>query len=155
MDKLDKLPEAVKKGLLKFLKEIPVEEYSEQWRGIQVAITMIMAPDSFKDRVHVFLNSHEGASEEGAFDNHSMSIRIWPHKLQVSRDKRQWTSWEGLKTNEHYKYTFPGGKHSVQEFDELISHTGGLFCSNYSSVNREMAQHSCFHANFTIETNVK
>lgn len=51
MDKLDKLPELVKKGILKFLEEIPVEKYSDQWRAIQAAITMIVAPNSFKDKV--------------------------------------------------------------------------------------------------------
>ena len=155
MDKLDKLPETVKKSLIKFLNEIPVEQYSEQWRAIQVAIAMIMAPNSFKDKVHVFLRAHEGAHEEGAFDSHTMSIRIWPHKLQMSRDNQQWTSWSGYTTNEHYKYTFPGGKHSVSEFEELISYTGGLFYAEYSSHDRDGAQHSCIYSNFKIETNVK
>ena len=105
MDKLDKLPEQVKKGLIKFLEEIPVEKYSEQWRAIQAAITMIVAPNSFKDKVHVFLESHVGAHEEGAFNRHTMSIRIWPHKLQMSRDNQEWTSWSGYEVNEHFKYT--------------------------------------------------
>ena len=155
MDKLDNLPEAVKKGLIKFLDEIPVEDYSEQWRAIQVAKTMILAPNSFKDKVHVFLRSEEAAHEEGAFNRHTMSIRIWPHKLQISRDNQQWTSWSGYTTNEHYKYTFPGGKHSLDEFEELLSYIGGLFYSNYSDWDRSGGQSSGIYANFTITTNVK
>ena len=155
MDKLDKLPEQVKKGLIKFLEEIPVEKYSEQWRAIQAAITMIVAPNSFKDKVHVYLHSHEGGREEGAFDSHKMSIRIWPHKLQMSRDNQQWTSWSGYTTNEHYKYTFPVGKHSIEEFEELLSYTGGLFYSNYSDWDLSGGQRSGIYANFSIETNIK
>ena len=155
MDKIDKLPEKVKKGLIKFLIEIEVEDGSEQWRAIQVAIAMILAPNSFKDNVHVFLSSHEGAHEEGAFDNHTMSIRIWPHKLQMMRSNRQWRSWEGLITNDLYRYTFPGGKHSVQEFENLLSYTGGLFCGNYSSRESDGAQSWGFYGNYTIETNIK
>ena len=155
MDKLDKLPEQVKKGLIKFLEEIPVEKYSEQWRAIQAAITMIVAPNSFKDKVHVFLESHVGAHEEGAFNRHTMSIRIWPHKLQMSRDNQEWTSWSGYEVNEHFKYTFPDGKHPVSEFEELISGTSELFYSNYSEECKEMAQSSGIYANFQIKTNVK
>ncbi len=155
MDKLDKLPECVKEGLIKFLEEIPVEKYSGQWRAIQAAITMIIAPNSFKDNVHVFLHSREGAREEGAFDNHVMSIRIWPHKLQMSRDYQQWTSWSGYTTNEHYKYTFPGGKHSISEFEELISYTGELFSSNYSEWDHDGGQSSGFYVNSEIKTNIK
>lgn len=155
MDKLDKLPEPVKKGLIKFLEEIPVEKYSEQWRAIQIAITMITAPYSFKDKVHVYLRSHEGGREEGAFDSHTMSIRIWPHKLQMSRDNQEWTSWSGYRTNEHYKYTFPGGKHSISEFEDLISGTGSLFTDNYSEWDCDGAQRSGFYGNYSIETNVK
>lgn len=155
MDKIDKLPERVKTGLIKFLKEIPVEEYSEQWRAIQVAITMIMAPNSFKEKVHVYLESHEGAREEGAFNSHTMSIKIWPHKLQMSRHLQEWTSWSGYNANEHYYYTFPNGKHSVDEFEELISHTGGLFYSNYSDWDHSGGQSSGIYANFKVETNVK
>ncbi len=154
MDKLDKLPGIVKKRLFEFLSEIPVEKYSEQWRAIQVAIAMIMAPNSFKDNVHVYLSSREGAHEEGAFDSHTMSIKIWPHKLQMSRHKKEWTSWSGYRTNEHYYYTFPNGKHSVDEFERLISDTGELFYSNYSEVNHEIDQSSGYFANFNIETNV-
>lgn len=155
MDKLDKLPEPVKKGLIKFLEEIPVVKYSEQWRAIQVAITMIMAPNSFKDKVHVYLSSHEGGREEGAFDRHTMSIRIWPHKLQMSRDNQEWTSWGGYRVNEHYKYTFPNGKHPISEFEELLSYTGGLFYSSYSDWNHDGGQSSGIYANFHVETNVK
>ena len=129
--------------------------YSEQWRAIHVAITMILAPNSFKDNVHVFLRSQEGGREEGAFDRHVMSVRIWPHKLQMSRDKQDWTSWSGYQVNEHYKYTFPDGKHPISEFEELISHTGGLFSSNYSEWDHVGGQSSGFYANFLIETNVK
>lgn len=153
--KLDKLPDTVKKGLIKFLDSIPVEEYSEQWRAILIAKNMILAPNSFKDKVHVYLQSHEGGREEGAYDIHKMSIRIWPHKLQMSRDNQEWTSWSGYKTNVHYKYTFPGGKHSVDEFEELISSTGGLFHGTYSEWNHEGGQSSSFYANYTIETNAK
>jgi len=155
MDKLDKLPNQVKKELIQFLEEIPVEKYSAQWRAIQAAITMIVAPGSFKDKVHVFLRSQEGGREEGALDSHVMSIRIWPHKLQMSRDNQQWTSWSGYTTNEHYKYTFPGGKHGISEFEDLMSNIGELFQSNYSEWDPDGAQTSGFYANFTIETNIK
>lgn len=155
MDKLDKLPETVKTRLIDFLSGIPVEKYSEQWRAVQVAITMITAPNSFKDKVHVFLRSREGGHEEGAYDSHTMSIRIWPHKLQMSRDNQEWTSWGGYRINDHYKYTFPGGKHSVQEFENLMSGYGGLFYSNYSVENKEFGQSSGFYSNFQISTNVK
>lgn len=155
MDKIDKLPETVKRGLIKFLSEIPVESYSEQWRAIQIAIAMILAPNSFKDKVHVFFSSYEGAHEEGAFDSHTMSIRLWPHKLQMSLDNQEWRSWAGYIRNEHYKYTFPGGKHSVEEFENLLSKTGGLFSASYSSYDSDGAQHSCFSANYKVETNVK
>ncbi len=152
---LDKLPVFVRNKLIDFLNGIPVEKYSDEWRAIRVAIAMIMAPGSFKDKVHVYLESHEGAHEEGAFDSHTMSIKIWPHKLQMSRHKREWTSWSGYRTNEHYYYTFPNGKHSVSEFEELISDTGELFYSNYSEENKDGAQSSGYFANYHIETNVK
>ena len=155
MDKLDKLPEHVKKSLIDFLGDIPVEKYSEEWRGIQAAIAMILAPNSFKDKVHVYLQSRERGSEEGAFYRHSMSIRIWPHKLQMRRDEQDWTSWSGYRTNDHFRYTFPDGKHSLFEFDELINGTSDLFCANDSDYNNDGYQHSCFYTNFTIETNVK
>lgn len=155
MDKLDKLPETVKKGLIKFLDDITVEEYSEQWRAIQIAKTMIMAPNSFKDKVHVYMHSSEGGREEGAFDRHTMSIKIWPHKLQMSRDHQVWTSWSGYSTNEHFKYTFPGGKHSVDEFEELLSGSFGLFSGNYSDYCSDGGQTTGFYGNFSIETNVK
>lgn len=150
-----KLPETVKNRLIRFLNEIPVEEYSEEWRAVQVAITMILAPDTFKDQVHVFFSSHDCAREEGYYNNHEMSIRIWPHKLQMRRYHEIWSSWNGTELHDLYRYTFPGGKHSVSEFEELISYTGGLFYAEYSSHDRDGAQHSCIYSNFKIETNVK
>ena len=155
MDRIDKLPEMVMKRLISFLKDIPVEEYSEQWRSIQVAITMIIAPNTFSDKAHVYLESSSGAHEEGAFDSHTMSIKIWPHKLQMSRHKREWTFWSGYTANEHYYYTFPNGKHSVYEFENLISDTGELFYASYAEENMEIGQSSVIYANFKIETNVK
>ena len=68
----------------------------------------------------------------------------------------------GMKTdqiahlvNEHYKYTFPNGKHPISEFEELLSYTGGLFYSSYSDWNHDGGQSSGIYANFHIETNVK
>lgn len=154
-DTLEKLPVSVKKGLIKFLKEIPVEEFSEEWRAVQVAIAMITAPGSFKDRVHVFLSSHDGGSEEGYYDHHRMTVRIWPDKLQMCRTHKIWSSWNGTQLDETFRYTFPGGKHGVYEFEDLLSDTAGLFSGRYCIEDLSMGQRSGSSANFSITTNAK
>ena len=155
MDLIDKLPDTVKKGIVKFLEEIPVEKYSEEWRSVQAAITMIIAPNSFKEKAHVFLTSHDSAREEGYYDIHEMSIRIWPHKVQLSRFHEIWSSWNGTELHELYRYTFPGGKHSVYEFENLLSNTAGLFSEKYCLDDSSMAQHASSSANYKIKTNIK
>lgn len=73
----------------------------------------------------------------------------------MSRDNQEWTSWSGYRVNEHFKYTFPDGKHTVSEFEDHISGTGELIYSNYSVENKEMAQSSGIYANFQNKTDVK
>ncbi len=86
----------------------------------------------------------EGVYQRKPLDNHTMSIRIWPHKPQMSRDNQECGFWCGYQTNEHYKYTFPGGKHSISEFEELIPGTGGLFSAIYSEWDHSGGQSSGF-----------
>ena len=153
MDTLDKLPERVRRGLLEFLDGIPVEKYSDQWQAIQVAVSMVTAPRSFKQNVHVFLYSRESAHEEGYFNDHQMSVRIWPHILQMKRSYREWSSWAGLTENDLFRYTFPGGKHDVNEFEELMSDTGGLFGECYSDDYSDPSGRCYCFENFSIDTN--
>lgn len=155
MDKLDKLPEGVKKGLIEFLSDIPVEKYSEQWRAIQVAIAMITTPQSFKQNVHVYLTSHEGGHEEGYFNVQAMSVKIWPHKIQMKRTHREWSSWAGLTQNELHRYIFPSEKYGVWHFNELMSDTSDLFETNYSMDSSDVSGVCYCSANFSIETNAK
>ena len=155
MDTLAKLPETVKKGLIDFLSEIPVEKYSEKWRGIQVAIAMITAPGSFKKGVHVYLNSHDSGREEGYYDIQRMSVKIWPHKIQMKRTHEVWSSWNGTEENELRRYIFPDEKYGVHDFKALMDYSGDLFSECYSEDNSDYCGHCSSSAGFSVETNVK
>lgn len=151
----DKMPDSVKKELVEFLADIEVEKYSKEWQAIQIAISMIMTPSSFKKGVHVYLDSYDGAREPGCYNISRMSIKIWPHKIQLRRTHSEYVSGSDIDINQTFRYIFPSDKYSESDFKEVMSNTGELFTGNYSQEESDYSGHYSIAANFHVETNVK
>lgn len=149
------LPESVKMKIITFLSDLPVEKLSKEWQTIQVAISMITTPSSFKKGVHVYLHSYDGAREPGCYNISEMSVKMWPHKIQIRREHREYVSGCNIDVNQIYRYIHPSDKYFVSDFNEVMSNMGNLFNANYSQDESEYNGHYTITANFTIETNVK
>ena len=152
---MQNLPESVKKELIEFLSEIPVEDYSKDWQAIQLAISMIITPSSFKKGVHVYLNSRYEARESGAYNISDMSIKIWPHKIQIRRKHHEYVSGTDTNINETYRYIYPSERYGEYEFQEVMSDMGGLFCDNSSQYDSDYCGYYSISESFHIETNIK
>lgn len=152
---MKKLPESVKTRLISFLADLPVKKLSKEWQAVQVAISMITTPTSFKKGVHVYLNSYDGAREPGCYNISEMSIKIWPHKIQMRRSHREYSSESGVDISNTLRYIYPNDKYSVSDFNQVMSDMGDLFCGNYSRDESYYDGHYSIAANFRIETNVK
>ncbi len=150
-----KFPDYVVKNLTAFLSELPVEKDSEEWIAVQVGIAMINFPSSFKKGLHVFLTSEFFASEEGAFERRVMSIKIYPHKLQIRRSYSYYNSPCNINTNRTYRYIYPEDKYNKWDYDEVMGDLGQLFC-NRSNYHYSDCQGNITHrTNFEIKTNLK
>ena len=115
------IPEEVKKELVTFLAELPVEKFTKEWNAVQIAISIINSPKSFKKGVHVYLTSISKAHEEGCYDDKEMVIKIYPHKLMMRRTHSEYNSAAGIDTNEVYGYITPSDKYSAHDFYMIMS----------------------------------
>ena len=149
------LPEEVKKELLEFIMNIPVKKFSSKWNAIQVAISMITSPGSFKKGLHVYLNSDDTSREPGFYNIKRMSIKIWPHKIQIRREHKEYLSGSDIDINEIYRYIYPNEKYNVSDFEELMSDTSDFFCETSYYDDSDYDGHYIIRQNYSIETNVK
>lgn len=149
------LPEQVKKELLEFIMNIPVKKFSSQWNAIQVAISMITSPGSFRKGLHVYLISNDESREPGYYNIKRMSIKIWPHKIQLRREHKEYLSGSDIDINKIYRYIYPNEKYHVSDFEELMSDTSDFFCACYYNDESDYDGHYITHANFNIETNIE
>lgn len=149
------LPEPIKKELINFLTDLPVEKHSKDWQAIQVAIAMILTPGSFKKGVHVYMDSCDESRDPGCYNISSMSVKIWPHKVQLRRTHKEYVSGTDIDINQTIRYIYPSKKYSHNHFYEVMSDYGQLFSSNYSQCESDPAGSYSILANFHIETNCK
>ena len=148
------LPEKVKKDLVRFLLELPVEKFTKDWEAVQVAISMLNFPKSFKKGTHVFLTSSNRNHEEGCYDDKEMSIKIYPHKVLMSRRHSEYNSSDGIDRKEVYRYIAPSDKYGVSDFQKVMSDLSGLF-TGCSYTDNSDASGVCYsNANFYIDTNI-
>lgn len=152
---MQNIPESVKIGLISFLADLPVEILSKEWQAIQLAISMITTPSSFKKGVHVYLDSYNGAREPGCYNISEMTIKIWPHKIQMRRIHREYVSGTDIDVNQTYRYIYPNDKYSVSDFNKVMSDMDDLFNGNYSQDESDYSGHYSIAANFKVKTNVK
>lgn len=152
---MQNIPESVKIGLISFLADLPVEKLSKEWQAIQLAISMITTPSSFKKGVHVYLDSYNGAREPGCYNISEMSIKIWPHKIQMRRIHREYVSGTDIDVNQTYRYIYPNDKYSVSDFNKVMSDMDDLFNGNYSQDESDYSGRYSIAANFKVKTNVK
>lgn len=149
------LPEQVKKELLEFIMNIPVKKLSSQWNAIQIAISMITSPGSFRKGLHVYLISNDESREPGYYNIKRMSIKIWPHKIQLRREHKEYLSGSDIDINEIYRYIYPNEKYNISDFEELMSDTGDFFCENSYNDDSGYDGHYIVNQNFYIETNAE
>lgn len=147
-------PENVKNRIVSFLKELPIEEQSEDWKAVQCAISILLFPNSFKKNVHVFLQSSYYAREEGCYISKEISIKIYPDKLSLSRKSIDWASWRDKNPQYNYRYIYPNDKYTFEDFNNVMYDLSDLFCSWYieDSSNYE---HQINRCNFKITSNIK
>lgn len=149
------MPEEVKNELVAFLTELPVEKFTREWNALQIAISIINSPKSFKKGVHVYLTSISKAHEEGCYDDKDMFIKIYPHKLMMRRTHSEYNSAFGIDRREVYRYIAPSDNYSIHDFYEVMSDLSDLFveCGYLDSSD---ASGICYrNDHFTIETNIK
>ena len=149
------IPEEVKNELVTFLTELPVEKFTREWNAIQIAISILNSPTSFKKGIHVFLTSISKAHEEGCYDDKEMFIKIYPHKLMMRRIHSEYNSASGIDTNEVYRYISPSDKYNTQDFCAVMSDLSDLFveCGYLDGSDASGVRYRNEH--FTIETNMK
>lgn len=149
------IPEEVKRGLVIFLMELPVKKFTREWNAIQIAISILNSPKSFKKGVHVFLTSISRVHEEGCYDDKDMFIKIYPHKLMMRRTHSEYNSASGIDRRKVYRYIVPSDKYDIHDFHEVMSDLSDLFveCGYLDSTD---ASGICYrNEHFTIETNMK
>lgn len=151
---MEQLPLSIKNSLINFLSDIPVEKFSKDWQAIQIAIAMIMSPESFKKGVHVYMESNDISREPGCYDIRKMFIKIWPHKIHIRRKHSEYNSYSDLDRNVVCRYMFPHEKYHDYNFREVMSDMGELFRGNYSESESDYSGHYSTAANFKIETNI-
>lgn len=148
------IPEEVKKELVTFLMELPVERFTKEWNAIQIAISILNSPKSFKKGVHVYFTSISKAHEEGYYIDKEMFIKIYPHKLMMRRIYSEYNSASDIDRNEVYRYIFPSEKYSAHDFDMVMSDLSDLFDSCYYTDSTDASGICYRNEHFTIETNL-
>ena len=147
-------PDFVITGLTKLFKELPVQEDSADSRAIQAAISLLNFPDSFKKGVHVFLNSRYQAREEGCYDIREISIKIYTNKIAMRRRHSEYNSLCDIDINKTYRYIFPNEKYNANDFQNVVSDLGDLFCEDYSMDESDPSGIMINSSNFKIESNI-
>ena len=148
------IPDEVKKRLVTFLTELPIEKFTKEWNAIQIAISILNSPQSFKKGGHVYLTSISKAHEEGYYIDKEMFIKIYPHKLMMRRIYSEYNSAAGIDTNEVYRYITPSDKYSVLDFYDVMSDLSDLFGSCYYTDSTDASGICYRNEHFTIETNM-
>ena len=148
------VPDEIKKELVTFLAELPIERFTKEWNAIQIAISILNSPQSFKRGGHVYLTSISKAHEEGNYIDKEMFIKIYPHKIMMRRIYSEFNSASDIDRNEVYRYTFPSEKYNAHDFHLVMSDLSDLFDScNY--IDSTDASGICYrNEHFTIETNL-
>ena len=149
------IPENVKKELVSFLMELPVDKFTKEWNAIQLAISILNSPKSFKKGVHVFLTSISKAHEEGYFDDKEMFIKIYPHKLMMRRIHSEYNSASGIDRKEVYRYIVPNDNYTIRDFYEVMSDLSDLFVECGYLDGSDVSGICYRNEYFTIETNMK
>lgn len=148
------MPEEVKKELVTFLTELPVDKFTKEWNAIQIAISILNSPKSFKKGVHVYLTSISKAHEEGSYDDKEMFIKIYPHKLMMRRTHSVYSSASGIDRKEVYRYIVPSDKYAIRDFYEVMSDLSDLFASCYYTDSTDASGICYQNEHFTVETNM-
>ncbi len=149
------MPEEIKRELINFLMELPVDMYTKEWNAIQIAISILNSPKSFKKGIHVYLTSISKAHEEGCYDNKEMFIKIYPHKLMMRRMHSEYNSATDIDKREVYRYIAPSEKYKAYHFHEVMSDLSDLFKDCYYIDNTDASGVCYRNEHFTIETNMK
>lgn len=148
------VPEEIKKEMVTFLAELPVEKFTKEWYAILVAISILNSPKSFKKGGHVYLTSISKAHEEGYCVDKEMFIKIYPNKLMMRRIHSEYNTASGIGRNEVYRYIVPSEKYNAHDFYNVMADLSDLFveCSYTDSSD---ASGICYrNEHFTIETNM-
>lgn len=148
------IPDEVKKELVTFLTELPIEKFTKEWNAIQIAISILNSPQSFKRGGHVYLTSISKAHEEGYYIDKEMFIKIYPHKLMMRRIFSEYNSASDIDRNEVYRYIIPSEKYDVHDFYKVMSDLSDLFGSCYYTDSTDASGICYRNEHFTIETNM-
>jgi len=148
------IPEEVKKELVTFLAELPVEKFTKEWNAVQIAISILNSPQSFKKGGHVYLTSICKAHEEGYYIDKEMFIKIYPHKLMMRRIYSEYNSASDIDRNEVYRYIVPSEKYDAHDFYMIMSDLSDLFGSCYYTDSTDASGICYRNEHFTIETNM-
>ncbi len=135
--------------------ELPVERYTKEWNAIQIAISILNSPKSFKRGIHVYLTSFSKAHEEGYYDDKEMSIKIYPHKLLMRRTHSEYNSAADIDRRKIYRYIAPSEKYKAYHFREVMSDLRDLFKECYYIDDTDASGVRYINERFTIETNMK
>ena len=84
-----------------------------------------------------------------------MSIKIYPHKVVMSRRHAEYNSFVGIDRNKVYRYITPSDKYGASDFQKVMSDLSGLFTSCYCTDSSDASGVCYSNANFSIITNVK
>ena len=148
------IPEEVKKEVVTFLAELPVEKFTKEWNAVQIAISILNSPQSFKKGGHVYLTSISKAHEEGYYIDKEMFIKIYPHKLMMRRIYSEYNSASDIDRNEVYRYIVPSEKYDAHDFYMIMSDLSDLFGSCYYTDSTDASGICYRNEQFTIETNM-
>ena len=148
------IPDEVKKRLVTFLTELPIEKFTKEWNAIQIAISILNSPQSFKKGGHVYLTSISKAHEEGYYIDKEMFIKIYPHKLMMRRIYSEYNSASDIDRNEVYRYIVPSEKYDAHDFYMIMSDLSYLFGSCYYTDSTDASGICYRNEHFTIETNM-
>lgn len=149
------MSESIKKELIAFLLELPVEKFTREWEALQIAISMLNSPKSFKKGIHVYLTSSYRAHEEGYYDHREMTIKIYPHKVMMRRTHSEYNTYSDINRNEVYRYITPSDKYGDYAFHQVMADLRELFTPRYSIDNSDASGVCYVGGNFTIEANMK
>ncbi len=144
-------PDYVIKRLYSLFKDLPIDEGSEEWKALQIAVSLLNSPDCFKKKIRVEIFSRFYAREEGYYIRHEISIKLYPHKISMRRIFSEYSTYRDKNPSNTYRYIYPNDKYGIEDFNKVLYNLDNLFEVDSYISESDGASHQINKSNFSIK----